>query len=169
MISQPIEDPAYNPLMPRKRHGSAEPIDPFSARVGEFIDDRLKALNWDQKQLAGKMKISQSMLSRLLAGTSKFTLEYLDAASISLDVPVAKLVYSSLEPSRRASQDPSTIELSGVPVGSPLGLNEWLGVKSDDITPRERRWLQSVRFLPEEGTEEPEFWDGILAVFRGRK
>ncbi len=168
-MSQTLEDHSYNPPMPRKRHGTAEPIDPFSARVGEFIDDRLKALDWDQKQLAVKMGISQSMLSRLLAGTSKFTLEYLDGASLALDIPVARLVYASLEPSRRASQEPTTTQMSGLPVGSPVGLNEWLGDKSDDITPRERRWLESIRLPSEEGTETPEFWDGILAVFRGRK
>jgi len=133
----------------------------FREQMGARIQAAMKNADENQTSLAEKAKIDRTVFSRILSGARRANGDQLGRIARVLDVTAASLMPDggAQAPAIRGMSDPGS--------KLPPGLEAYLGRHGDDVTPRERRQLETIRFKLEAGAKcDDVFWAGILAVVR---
>ena len=159
----------YSPRMPR---GSGPPPfddDEFSRRIGAYVKRSLKAKGWGQKRLAAEMRIGPGMITKLTKGNAEWVYKYIRSAAKALGIQEGELFHIGTgTPVHDRTASTGKIEAPRV---LPPGLATFLsGEHGDDVSKRERLWLESVLdFTNEPARDAERFWFKLWRVFRERE
>lgn len=159
---------SYNHRMPRKRNLTRTGRYPLHKRIGDFVDAERLRLGLDYKEIANEMGHSQSQLSKLVAGDARWTAEHIISLARVLKVSPVLLLNAGVppDPSVRESTPSGSLSDAASRV-SPEQLSRWFGEFGDDVTPREKRWMEKVAEAVGTVENAPEkFWRDVLEAYR---
>lgn len=160
--------------MPRKlTEGERERAMQTMAATGERIKAAMERAHENPTSLARKTGIDRTVIARLASGERRPNADHLAGMASALGCSVADLLPDlALFPEYRTqAAESSSVQAGGSALSNRLAdaLAGYLMRRGDDITPRERRFLEGTRYSLEPGeVVDDGFFDGILGAFRRR-
>jgi len=160
--------------MPRKQtEGERARAMQTMAATGVRIKAAMERAKENPTSLGRKTGIDRTVIMRLASGERRPNADHLAALASALGCGVSELLPDpSAFPEFRTQPTESTSVQEGgsAPSGKVAdALAAYVGRRGDDITPRERRFLEGTRYSLEPGeVVDDSFFDGIVAAFRRR-
>lgn len=143
---------------------------PAKAALATRIKDAMSARGVSQERLGAEIGMTQTAVSRIVRGDRKVAAHEIEKIAKALDVETSYLLTGEGAPpapssaNKAPSASPSNTEPSTL-----LALPEYLEADRDDLTARERRFLEGFRTRTEEAGElrlTRHGWRALVAQLR---